>query len=67
LEAIVDYIRAGNPAAASRFGNDLLNHVDLLAVFPHIGSPIKRHAGVRKILHTPVRIPYQLHEEARVC
>jgi plasmid stabilization system protein ParE len=39
LEAILDYILADNPAAATRFGNDLLNHVDLLAAFPHIGSP----------------------------
>lgn len=60
LEAILDYILADNPAAASRFGNDLLNHVDLLAAFPHIGSPVKRRAGMRTILHTPVRIYYRI-------
>ena len=65
LEAILDYILADNPAAASRFGNDLLNHVDLLAAFPHIGSIVKRRAAIRKILHTPVRIYYRIHEERR--
>jgi plasmid stabilization system protein ParE len=65
LEAILDYILVDNPAAASRFGNDLLNHVDLLAAFPHIGSPVKRRTGMRKILHTPVRVYYRIHEERR--
>ena len=64
-EAILDYILAANPAAASRFGNDLLNHVDLLAAFPHIGSSVKGRAGIRKILHTPVRIYYRIQEERR--
>ncbi|MGA2741503.1 MAG: type II toxin-antitoxin system RelE/ParE family toxin [Bryobacteraceae bacterium] len=45
LEAILDYILVDNPAAASLFGNDLLNHVDLLAAFPHIGSPVKRRTA----------------------
>jgi len=66
LEAILDYILAGNPAAASRFGNDLLDHVDHLATFPHLGSPVKRRGGVRKILHTPVRIYYQSMKSADV-
>ena len=45
--------------------HDLLNHVDLLAAFPHIGSPVKRRAGIRKIVHTPVRVYYQIHEGRR--
>jgi plasmid stabilization system protein ParE len=57
LEALLDHIIADNPAAAS--------HVDLLAAFPHIGSPVKRRAGIRKILHTPVRVYYQIHDERR--
>jgi plasmid stabilization system protein ParE len=65
LEAVLDYILADNPAAAFRFGDDLLNHVELLAVFPHIGSLVKRPAGIRKILHTPVRVYYQVHEDRR--
>ena len=30
LEAVLDYILADNPAAAFRFGDDLLNHVEQL-------------------------------------
>jgi plasmid stabilization system protein ParE len=63
LEAILDYILADNPAAASRFGSDLLNHVELLGAFPHIGSPVTRRAGIRKILHTPVRVYYRIASE----
>ena len=65
LEAILDYILVGNPTAASRFGNDLLNHVDLLAEFSHIGSLVKRRPGMRKILHTLVRVYYRIDEERR--
>ncbi len=65
LETILDSIRADNPAAA-RFGNALLNHVDLLAAFPHIGSPVNQRVGVRKLLHTPVRIYYRIQEQRRV-
>jgi len=66
LENILDYIRAGNPAAAEIFGNALLNHVDLLAGFPHIGSPLNQRPGVRKILHTPVRVYYRIEEKRQV-
>ncbi len=66
LEAILDWVRDENPAAVERFGNALLNHVDLLGTFPHIGSPVKRRPGVRKILHTPVRIYYRIQERRRV-
>ena len=66
LESILDYIRAENPKAAARFGDALLNHVDLLKAFPHIGSPVSQRPGVCKILHTPVRIYYQVHENRRV-
>jgi toxin ParE1/3/4 len=66
LEAILDYIRADDPEAAARFGDAILNHIELLATFPHIGAPVKRRARVRKILHTPVRIYYRIDEEREV-
>ena len=66
LENILDYIRADNPAAAARFGHALLNHVDLLARFPHIGSPLNQREGVRKILHTPVRVYYRIEAQSEV-
>ncbi len=66
LLQIVDYIREDNPSAAERFGNALLNHTELLANFPHIGTPVNQRSGVRKVLHTPVRIYYRIDEERKV-
>ncbi len=62
LEIILDYIRADDPEAAARFGTALLNHTELLATFPHIGAPVKQRKGVRKLLHSPIRIYYRIHE-----
>ncbi|MBI2816502.1 MAG: type II toxin-antitoxin system RelE/ParE family toxin [Acidobacteria bacterium] len=66
LEAILDYIRADDPEAAARFGNDLLNYTELLATFPHIGEPVKHRERVRKLLHTPVRIYYRIDEKRQI-
>jgi plasmid stabilization system protein ParE len=56
LEIILDYIRADNPDAANEFGTALLNHVGLLQAFPRIGAPVPRRPGIRKLLHTPIRV-----------
>ena len=66
LEAILDYIRADNPAAAQRFGTALLNHVDLLKNFPYIGSPVAERQGVRSLVHTPIVIYYHVEENPNV-
>lgn len=66
LLEIIDYIREDNPMAAERFGNALLNHTELLAHFPHIGTPVSQRSGVRKMLHTPVRIYYRIDEKRKV-
>jgi len=63
LEIILDYISADNLAAAERFGTALLNYVELLGVFPRMGVIVPRRPGIRKILHSPVRIYYRLHED----
>lgn len=63
LESLLDYIRAENPAAADQFGAALLNHVELLKDFPGIGAPISHWSGVRKLIHSPIRIYYRLHEK----
>ena len=62
LEIILDYIRVDNPAAAARFGNALLSHIELLRSFPRIGVPLPGRPGIRKLLHSPVRVYYRLHE-----
>jgi len=40
LEEILAYSWANFPATAERFGNALLDHIELLKSFPYIGSPI---------------------------
>jgi toxin ParE1/3/4 len=63
LEDILDYISVDSPEAAARFGNDLLNHIELLAAFPRMGTPLPHALGIRNILHTPVRIYYHVNED----
>jgi toxin ParE1/3/4 len=63
LERILDYIRADNPGAAERFGNALLDHVEILKTFPKMGVLVRKRSGVRKILHSPIRIYYRFHED----
>ena len=62
LENILDYIHADNEDAAEAFGMALIKHVELLQNFPRIGTPVPQRARVRKILHSPVRIYYRIHE-----
>ena len=61
LEAIVAYIAAFNPAAASRFGERLIAVADNLADFPHRG----RDAGDGRREMTTVR-PYVLRYRVEV-
>jgi plasmid stabilization system protein ParE len=60
---IHDYIAADDPDAAARFCEGLLNHIELLGTFPRIGSATPGLAGVRSVLHTPVRIYYRVDEQ----
>ena len=66
LLEIIDFISRDNPDAAERFGSELLDHAELLADFPHIGAPVSQRSGVRKLLHTPIRIYYRVDEERKV-
>ena len=66
LEAIQDYIRADNAAAAERFGASLLRHVEMLWDFPRLGVPLRRRRSYRKLLHSPIRIYYRIHETAKM-
>ena len=66
LDKIVEFIHNDNAAAAERFGQALLNHVDLLAVFPRIGEPVARRPGMRKILPTPIWVYHRIHEDKQI-
>lgn len=66
LAEIIGYIAEDDPEAASRFGSSLLDHIDLLARFPNMGGVIRKRSHVRKLLHSPILIYYQVHEEKRL-
>jgi len=50
-------------AAASRFGKGLLDHLELLARFPRMGAVIRKRPRVRKLIHSPILVYYQVHEK----
>lgn len=66
LAHIIGQIAEDHAEAVSRFGNSLLDHVDLLARFPRIGSVIRKRTSVRKLLHSPFLIYYRVRDDERV-
>jgi len=59
---IFEYIARDDRNAAARFCDGLLNHIELLGTFPHIGVSSTQARGVRSVLHTPIRIYYRVDE-----
>jgi len=66
LSEIVGHIAQDDDSAASRFGDALLDHVDLLGRFPRMGNIIRKRSRVRKLVHSPILIYYQIREERRI-
>ena len=66
LGEIIGHIAEDAAEAASSFGSSLLDHIDLLARFPRMGSSIRRRARVRKLVHSPIMVYYQVDEGQRV-
>lgn len=66
LAEVIGYIAEDDAEAASRFGASLLDHVDLLARFPRLGSVIRKRSRVRKLLHSPMLVYYRVDEEKRL-
>jgi plasmid stabilization system protein ParE len=66
LAAIIGHVADDDAEAASRFGRSLLDHVELLARFPRMGGVILKRPGVRKIVHSPLLVYYQVHEDKRL-
>ena len=66
LAEIIGRIAEHDADAASRFGTGLLDHVDLLARFPLMGSAIRKRSRVRKLVHSPILVYYELREDKRL-
>jgi plasmid stabilization system protein ParE len=62
FEEILAYSWAKFPSTAARFGNAILNHIELLRSFPYIGSPVEGRTGVFQLVHTPILIYYRVSE-----
>jgi plasmid stabilization system protein ParE len=63
FEEILTYSRAKFPRDTERFGNAILDLIDLLKSFPYIGAPVAGGVhGVRKLVHTPILIYYSVDE-----
>jgi plasmid stabilization system protein ParE len=63
LAEIIGRIAEDDADAAGRFGNSLLDHVELLTRFPRMGGTIRKRARVRKLSHSPILVYYQLRED----
>jgi plasmid stabilization system protein ParE len=66
LSEIVGHIAQDDGEVASRFGEALLDHVDLLGRFPRMGNTIRKKSRVRKLVHSPILVYYQVHQEKRL-
>ena len=62
FEEILAYSWAEFPENTGRFGNAILNHINLLKSFPYIGAPVAGRPGVLQLVHTPLLIYYRVHE-----
>jgi plasmid stabilization system protein ParE len=66
LSEIIGDIAEDDGEASSRFGEALLDHVDLLGRFPRMGNAIRRRSRVRRLVHSPILVYYQINEERRL-
>ena len=66
LSEIVGQIAQDDDEAASRFGEAFLDRVDLLGRLPVMGNTTHKRPGVRKLVHSPILVYYQFHEEKRL-
>ena len=60
---IIGHIAEDDGEAASRFGNTLLDHIELLIRFPRMGSRVRTRSRVRKLSHSPILVYYQIRED----
>lgn len=63
LAEIISRIAEDDPEVASSFGISLLDHVELLRRFPRIGGTTRKRSRVRKLLHSPILVYYQIRED----
>jgi plasmid stabilization system protein ParE len=65
LAEIIKRIDEDDAEAASRFGESLLDHIELLTRFPKMGNIVRKRSRVRKLVHTPIVAYYQVLDDKR--
>jgi plasmid stabilization system protein ParE len=63
LEEIFEWSRDKHPETTEQFADDLFDHIDLLEALPYIGTPVKGHPQLRRLLHSPLYVYYRLDED----
>ncbi|MGD0298361.1 MAG: type II toxin-antitoxin system RelE/ParE family toxin [Bryobacteraceae bacterium] len=62
LEEIFDWSREKHPETTEQFANDLFDHIELLRALPYVGTPMKGHPQLRRLLHSPLYVYYRINE-----
>ena len=67
LQEITDYIARDNPSAAAQVGGEIIEHVEILSSFPHIGPRYPRGSSGRnrEILCGSYRVFYRVIAELK--
>ncbi|MBV8728694.1 MAG: type II toxin-antitoxin system RelE/ParE family toxin [Acidobacteriia bacterium] len=66
FEDLLEYSWDKFPESAERFGNSLLDHVEMLERFPYLGRGVSGKPGVRQLVHTPILIYYRVQQNPNV-
>ena len=62
LEEIFEWSREKHPETTEQFADDLFDHLGLLEALPFVGTPVKGHPQVRRMLHSPLYVYYRVDE-----
>ena len=62
LEEIFEWSREKHPETTEQFADDLFDHIELLHALPYIGTPVKGHSQLRRLLHSPLYVYYRVDE-----
>jgi plasmid stabilization system protein ParE len=66
LAEIVAYVAQSDPTKAEKLGNELVDRVQVLAEYPHIGTPYRKRPRVRMLHARPYIIYYRVKPRRRV-
>jgi plasmid stabilization system protein ParE len=58
FQEIIEYSWLNFPGSSEQFGNDLLDHLEILRTFPYLGRRLPHRPEIRELVHTPILIYY---------